>query len=307
MKMKNWFLPFVAVISILASCSTGGDFKMTKSGLGYKIISGGKKDSLKVGNFFRYRIMEKYEDSVLTPAEEIPEQFWRLDSAKNEFQLYEIFPMMAIGDSAVIRFPVDTFIKRNGSAPAPWMKPGKNYYAYVKLLKKFDQETEARAEFDAEMKRMQELMPVLRKNEFDRIAKEKFDGALKTKGGTLVKITQPGNGPACDSGKILNMKYEGRFINGVVFDGNMKVDSMNPRPPFEFQLGVFPLINGWAEGLRMLKQGTKASFLVPYDQGYGPTGDRTIPPFSNLVFDVEVVSVKDAPDTLLNKPPVVQQ
>jgi FKBP-type peptidyl-prolyl cis-trans isomerase len=66
------------------------------------------------------------------------------------------------------------------------------------------------------------------------------------------------------------------------------------------------LIRGWYEGLQLLKKGSKANILVPYDQAYGTSGYQDIPPYTNLLFEVEVVDIKDAPPAS-SFPPSLQQ
>jgi FKBP-type peptidyl-prolyl cis-trans isomerase FkpA len=155
------------------------------------------------------------------------------------------------------------------------------------------------------MMRMQQQVEDKRKAEVEKIAKEKFAGALKTAGGTLVKITKEGDGPTCDSGKLVSMKYEGRYPDGRVFDGNINNKDTSRNKPLDFSLSPMGLIRGWYEGLQLLKKGSKANILVPYDQAYGAQGYRDVPPYSNLVFEVEVVDIKDAPPAM-SLPPAIQ-
>lgn len=291
----------IGVLLMVISCtnSTEGKFTVTKSGLGYKIFSGKGKDSLKPGNIIRYRITQTIEDSLLNTPEETPEQFIGVPEVRPEFDLMEIANKIAVGDSVIYRFSVDTLLAKNpAQEPPAFMKKGKNIYVYMKVLKKYDssQTQLAMEDRQKEYTRLQQVIEQKRQMEFDKIAKEKFGNALQTPGGTLVKITKEGDGPKCDSGKIITMRYEGRLTNGKVFDGNLTTaDSSKSKPPFEFQLGAMPIIRGWSEALPMLHKGAKASFLVPYQSAYGPGGYMGIPGFSHLLFDVEILDVKDAP------------
>jgi len=165
----------------------------------------------------------------------------------------------------------------------------------------FDVNTETHGEVEAAIALIGENNPdyLLVGNKADLLteqsAKEKFAGAVKTAGGSYVKITQEGTGPVCDSGKVISMKYEGRYPDGKVFDGNINNKDTSRNKPIDFNLSPMGLINGWYEGLQLLKKGSKAKILVPYDQAYGPQGYQGVPPYSNLLFEVEVVDIKDAP------------
>lgn len=78
--------------------------------------------------------------------------------------------------------------------------------------------------------------------------------------------------------------YEGRFINGDVFDS-----SIERGEPAQFMLNQ--VIPGWTEGLQLMKPGDKWRLTIPADLAYGPGGSGPIPPFSTLVFDVELLEV----------------
>jgi FKBP-type peptidyl-prolyl cis-trans isomerase FkpA len=305
MKMNRWLVMMIAMMILASSCTNNKDFTVTKSGLGYKIFPGGGKDSLKPGSMIRFRLWQKIEDSLLNVPDESPDRFAKIDPVPQEFDIWEIAKKLTVGDSIVYRFPVDTIFSKSPNAPPgsfpSYLKKGKNMYLNVKILKKYDSVQQIESDYRAEMARIQDVIADKRKKEFEKIAKEKFQDAIKTPGGTLVKITQQGTGPAADTGKIISIKYEGRFTNGQVFDGNMNQKDTALSKPAEFLLARGYLIQGWIEALPLLKKGGKASVFVPYEQAYGPMGDqRAIPGFSNLLFDLEIVDVKDAPKAPAN-------
>ena len=305
--MKSWIVCCAAILIFASSCTNDSKgYKTAKSGMGYKIFSGGGKDSIKPGNAIRFRIIQKIEDSLLMVIEETPDQFKIIDSIPAPFDPFEIVGKMAVGDSAVCRFSVDSILKMNANAPPgqlpAFLKKGKNIYVTIKILKKYNNPQDANPDYTAENERMQKIF--IRKDslnaiksdaEFAKIAKEKFAGSVKTEGGTLVKIIKQGTGAACDSGKLISMKYEGRFTDGIVFDGNMNATDPSKAKTLDFVLGVDPMMKGWNEGIRLLRVGTVAKFFIPYSSGYGLQQYQQIPGGSNLMFDVEVVDVKTAP------------
>jgi FKBP-type peptidyl-prolyl cis-trans isomerase FkpA len=83
--------------------------------------------------------------------------------------------------------------------------------------------------------------------------------------------------------------YTGKFLDGTVFDSNVGKANL-----------IFPvaeglMIPGFDEGITYMKQGGKASFLVPSKLAYGTTGYYTIPGYTALLYDVELVQVKAGP------------
>jgi FKBP-type peptidyl-prolyl cis-trans isomerase len=139
-----------------------------------------------------------------------------------------------------------------------------------------------------EMKNFQEKQ----KASFENFVSKK-NNLQKTSGGVYVDVKNPGNGPAVDTGKVLSVKYTGKLMpSEKVFETNM--DDPN-KQPIEFQIGTGSIIRGWEEGLRLFHAGGKGTLYVPYQLAYndqpGPGGI----PFQNLIFDVEIVGVNDAP------------
>lgn len=113
-------------------------------------------------------------------------------------------------------------------------------------------------------------------------------GFQKTESGLRYQIIQKGNGTQAEKGKKVSVHYQGALENGQVFDSSYK-----RKQPIDFQLGVGQVIEGWDEGISLLKVGDKARFVIPSYLGYGSRGaGGVIPPDATLVFDVELMDVK---------------
>jgi FKBP-type peptidyl-prolyl cis-trans isomerase len=113
-------------------------------------------------------------------------------------------------------------------------------------------------------------------------------GFQKTESGLRYQIIQKGNGTQAEKGKKVSVHYQGALENGQVFDSSYK-----RKQPIDFQLGVGQVIEGWDEGIALLKVGDKARFVIPSYLGYGSRGaGGVIPPDATLVFDVELMDVK---------------
>lgn len=112
------------------------------------------------------------------------------------------------------------------------------------------------------------------------------EGVITTASGLQYQVLREGNGQSPKATDTVECHYEGTLIDGTKFDSSYD----------RGQTATFPLnqvIAGWTEGLQLMKEGGKYRFFIPYELGYGERGaGASIPPFSTLVFDVELVSVK---------------
>src|SRR5438045_9354449 len=89
------------------------------------------------------------------------------------------------------------------------------------------------------------------KSVFENYMKGKKDKLQETPGGVYVEMKEAGNGPAADSGKIISVRYKGKFMpSEKVFETNM--DDPN-KQPIQFPLGVGGVIRSYAEALRLYK------------------------------------------------------
>ena len=112
------------------------------------------------------------------------------------------------------------------------------------------------------------------------------DGAVQTGSGLVILTLRAGDGPMPALDDKVRVHYEGRLIDGTIFDS-----SYQRGQPAEFPLkGV---IKGWTEGLQLLQTGAKAKLTIPPDLGYGQSGTGPIPPQATLIFDVELLEILD--------------
>ncbi|MEA2042081.1 MAG: FKBP-type peptidyl-prolyl cis-trans isomerase [Bacteroidota bacterium] len=88
------------------------------------------------------------------------------------------------------------------------------------------------------------------------------------------------------NGSSVTVEYEGRLIDGEVFDS-----SEDNTKPFIFQLGAGQVIRGWEEGVSYMREGGKAQLIIPSYLGYGSREMGSIPEYSTLIFDVELIEV----------------
>jgi rhodanese-related sulfurtransferase len=101
------------------------------------------------------------------------------------------------------------------------------------------------------------------------------------------EVIAEGDGETAKKGMQVSVHYQGRLIDGTIFD-----DSQKRGTPFSFTLGSGQVIPGWEQGIAGMKIGEKRVLTIPPDLGYGAVGaGGVIPPNATLVFDVELIAV----------------
>lgn len=109
------------------------------------------------------------------------------------------------------------------------------------------------------------------------------EGVATTASGLQYKIIEQGGGVKPGVQDTVKVNYVGKLIDGTVFDQSTE--------PISFPLNG--VIRGWTEGMQLIGEGGKATLYIPYDLAYGVRGTRDgkVPPYSTLIFDVELLEV----------------
>jgi FKBP-type peptidyl-prolyl cis-trans isomerase len=116
-------------------------------------------------------------------------------------------------------------------------------------------------------------------------------GSVKaTPSGLQYQVLEEGSGAKPGPNDLVLVQYEGKLLNGKVFDTTKTDGKARPIP-------VSGTIPGWAEGMQLMSKGAKYRFWMPPTLGYGAegAGNGIIPPNAVLVFDVELVDVAAQP------------
>jgi len=113
----------------------------------------------------------------------------------------------------------------------------------------------------------------------------KKEGVKTTESGLQYQVLKEGDGGAKPNATdTVNVHYHGTFTDGKVFDSTVERGQ-----PISFPLNG--VIAGWTEGLQLMSVGAKYRFFIPYNLAYGPEGRDGIPPYSALVFEVELLKI----------------
>lgn len=113
----------------------------------------------------------------------------------------------------------------------------------------------------------------------------KKDGVVTLASGLQYQVLKEGNGKKPKATDQVKCHYEGMLVDGTLFDS-----SVQRGEPATFPLNQ--VIAGWTEGLQLMQEGAKYRFFIPYSLGYGERGaGQSIPPYSALIFDVELITV----------------
>ena len=113
----------------------------------------------------------------------------------------------------------------------------------------------------------------------------KKDGVIVTQSGLQYEVLTEGTGKQPKATDTVRCHYEGRLLDGTIFDSSYKRNA-----PADF--GLQQVIAGWTEGVQLMAEGAKYRFYIPYMLAYGEGGaGAMIPPFATLIFDVELIKV----------------
>lgn len=136
----------------------------------------------------------------------------------------------------------------------------------------------------AEMEKQAHAAAIEQGEMFLKMNKERT-GVVTLESGLQYEVLSSGTGRKPKATDRVRCHYEGRLVDGTLFDSSIQRDE-----PAVF--GVNQVIAGWVEALQLMSEGDKWKLFIPYNLGYGEQGaGGAIPPYSTLVFEVELLEV----------------
>jgi FKBP-type peptidyl-prolyl cis-trans isomerase FkpA len=280
-------LSFLSVIFF--SCGTDKEgYRKTESGLLYKFIDSSKGAKPELGDVLVMNIAYyTANDSLLYSSQSVSDSFpVVLVNPTFIGGVEEGFAMMSVGDSALFKVSADSLFEKTFFTTLPtYMQKGSSVYFRVRLKNII-----SKAVTDS-IKSAKDISN--RKLEFELIEKYLLENnmdVMPTQNGAYLSISKPGIGPNPQPGDSVYVAYTGKLLDGTVFDE--RTDRITR---FGFQLGKQAVIEGWEECIPLLNKGAVAKMVIPSDLAYGADQIGALPPYSTLVFDVEILEIKPNP------------
>lgn len=265
------------------ACGNGG-FDQHESGLLYKFIEQNEtaqKPKLGDGLLIALKYTSE-DDSVLF------DEVFRLELVPVSHKggsIEDALAMMHKGDSAEFLIAAKGFINHSVKADFFPKFVDRNsklkFYIRLKDISSPEEMETMQASIDVNKKAAETMLldDYLQRNEIEE---------QPTESGLYFIKKEEGKGIKPQLNDSVTVHYTGMFLDGTIFDSSRKRDE-----PFAFILGIGQVIPGWDEGIALMKEGSKARFLIPSSLAFGKKGfNESIPPFTSLMLDVELIKVK---------------
>jgi FKBP-type peptidyl-prolyl cis-trans isomerase FkpA len=292
--MKKYFLYILlTVLAVKANAQDG--FKSGTNGVTYKILTPNTGEKIKIGDVVTFHVTQKTDkDSVLIST------YQTGTPAKVQVQatgdMMDIFPLLAVNDSVIVRVPTDTIFKGHDDQRPPFFPKGSRLVIIVKVLK-IQTLDDAMAEKQAESLKLEAAQATLA----DKFIADNKLSVLATPSGLRYSVSKLGTGTKPVMGDTVYVNYVGHTLDGKVFDSSIEAEAKKAglqQPgreyaPLSFALGTQGIIEGWNEAFPLLNAGTKATLILPSKLAYKENSPGPgIPPYSTLIFDIELIKIK---------------
>lgn len=286
---KNFFLlsALFLMLSVLTGCSNAPKgYQATDNGLYYRLFTNNGGENPQIGDLLELTMSCSVNDTVvilpltknIIPMTE--PSFWS--------DFVEGFSMMHKGDSASFIVDIDSsFVNLFGYNTLPPQFSSTDIMRFEVRLDDFYPESEFRFRMIENIKKNYPAETEKAVSELNAYLEKNGVVAQPTSMGLYYVKTQDGTGEKPSKGSTVKAHYTGYLLDGTVFD-----TSIERGEPIEFVLGVGQVIPGWDEGIALMSKGEKAVLYIPYYLAYGDRDLGVIPPFSNLVFEVELIDFK---------------
>ena len=286
--MKKVFVMMTALcvmLSVLTGCDKAPKgYKMTDNGLYYHFYEDNGGEVPNVGDLVEVVLSCKVNDTATI----IPASPNILQLAEPAFKtdFMEGIAMMHRGDSASFIVNIDsTFVHLFRSKELPSEFKSSDVMRFDVKINDFYPESEYVNKMVEAIKKNYPEQTEKAAEEMMKYFEENNIVATPTASGLYYIMTAEGNGEMPEKGDNVKVHYTGKLLDGTVFDS-----SVERGEPIEIPIGMGYVIPGWDEGIMMMSKGEKGVLYIPYYLGYGERGSMpVIPPFANLIFEVELV------------------
>lgn len=293
---------------LLSSCGSGDDrfpgFEKTETGIYYQLHKeGDETKTLNEGDvIFISQVMYTDTDSLLFDSR-------KMDPAQGPYavkigkpvypgDMFDAIKMMHVGDSMTFCLNAKEMWDKAYKQPLPAWMDSTSYLKYsIKVDSVYGKEKVAEIEkqqeemYKKQMAMQEEMMKQYQvlEDSLMKVCLKKHKVSVKpTETGLYFIEVAKGKGDKVKMGDKVAVEYEGTLPDGTIFDG-----SKGAPEPLTFKVGEMPVIAAWNEALMKMSLGSKVKIVCPSKLGYGPQGNGPIPPYSPLVFEMELVGLND--------------
>lgn len=293
MKRKNIKLKIVSIkkliaLSVLASvfysCQRYEGYSKTKTGIYYKLLHiGSEVAPPKSSDFVTVNISyATLEDSVFFRGA----RTFQLTQPDFEGAIDECFLMLSEKDSASFIIDATAFFTKTLQTQLPkFLQKNKKIKIGLKMeeIRTAEQYEREKQEFLKWIEDFGEYEKLL----LTKFIKEEKIAAEPNEDGMYFISLKEGAGKPVESGDIVTVHYEGRFLNGKFFDSTKK-----RKQAFEFVYGSeMQVIPGIEKAIGRMREGEKAIVILPSSLAWGEAGSSTgiIPPFTSVIYEIELI------------------
>jgi FKBP-type peptidyl-prolyl cis-trans isomerase FkpA len=299
--MKKLVIVLGLAVTALAGCSK---FEKGEGDMLYKIHNDKSGEAIKEGDFVVFGVVEKTEgDSVLYSSYDYDRPSL-LIKEKSIFKgdLFSGLGMLSEGDSATFKINIDSMVLKMGR-PRPADTTAKYLVYNLKIEKVIPKgkltDSVFRGKIDEFLKAEVEKAKTGETGKIKSYTTAKNLKPTISPSGLNYVISKQGSGSKPNPGDTVLVNYTGSFLSGKIFDSSLadaakKSGTFNPGrkyEPLKLPVGMQGSIPGFEEGLMLLNKGSKATLILPSSLAYGEQGNQGIPPFTPLVFEVDMVNI----------------
>ena len=271
--MKNKLLfgigCLVGLIAIVSCGRSFSDYQHTADGLYYRFIEMDSSRPMPQEGDFLMLSMDQYSHDTLAYSSTRKGEYPRIQMKASEQKgdILSGLAMMHEGDSASFIVTAEDDMRYE-----------------VRLV-----QIQSKEDLEAEVETLYKKLKSKSDQAFNSYLEENQIYIRPTPHGVYYWTTKSGTGKKPVAGDLVEVHYEGRFLNGEVFDSNYKTDST-----FSFILGSGFVIPGWDEVVPLMRVGESATMIIPYQMAYNDRVVGVIPPYSNLIYDIEILNITDS-------------
>lgn len=294
---------FVAATTMMVACNGDKEgFKKTDNGLYYRFDKQNKDgQQVQEGDVLVGELTIKFDTTVIFSNKGEARRIAQA-TPNYEIKIGEGLLMMHVGDVATFAMDADTAAKYvdPNYMPANY-KAGTGQKLYYEIILQDIVTSEEIAQERANFTNSMEERKASEAEDIANYIQANNITVKPTADGLYVIVKKRGNGAKVAMGKEVSVNYTGRLLDGTIFDSSVESDARsgeiyNPQRKYEpmtYVVGRDKLIEGWEKGVMDQPAGTVLQLVIPSALAYGSRqASPVILPYSPLVFDIEIVSVK---------------